>query len=503
MRAYLRAATAGVLGAAVAMAVGELIAGLAPGAPSLVVAVGDLIIALQPPGAKQFVVDLFGTADKVVLIGVVVGSGLLIASLVGILGRRSPMISGALFAGFGLLALLAALRSPLVVPSLAYATVGAAVVAGVVTMRSLLRAAEPGSAADGMPDWSRRRFLVVSAGVAGAAVGAAAVGRYLLDQSRTVDLAGLPRIPTPLDPAPPVPPGASLEVPGISPLLMPNDRFYRIDTRLVLPRVDASSWRLRVHGLVRREWVLGYAELLRLPLFEQRVTIACVSNEVGGDLVGNAKWTGVRLRTLLDYAEVDPAAGQIVGRDVDGWTAGFPTAYVLERGREAMVAVAMNDEPLPIAHGFPARLIVPGLFGYVSATKWLAEIELTTWEGFDGYWVPRGWAKEGPILTQSRIDVVRPSPGSVLAAGVAWAPDRGVRAVEVQLDDAPWQSARLATPLSPATWVQWQAVVPASSGPHLLRVRATDGNGEVQTDRVTPPPPDGARGHHTIPVSVP
>ncbi|MEP6808445.1 MAG: molybdopterin-dependent oxidoreductase, partial [Chloroflexota bacterium] len=236
------------------------------------------------------------------------------------------------------------------------------------------------------------------------------------------------------------------------------------------------------------------------------VTIACVSNEVGGNLVGNALWKGVRLHELLDRAGVQAGASQVVGHSFDGWTAGFPTAWLDKADREALVAVAMNGDPLPPEHGFPARLIVPGLYGYVSATKWLTKIGLTTLEQFDGYWVPLGWAKEAPILTQSRIDVPQRGQsvngGKVAVAGVAWAPDRGISAVEVQVDDAPWAAAELSTPISDATWVQWLFRWDAPPGNHVLSVRATDGAGVVQTADVTRPAPDGARGHHTINVSV-
>ena len=238
------------------------------------------------------------------------------------------------------------------------------------------------------------------------------------------------------------------------------------------------------------------------------MTIACVSNEVGGDLVGNAKWTGVRLREVLAMAGVQPGATQLVGRAVDGWTAGMPTAWVMDESREPMIALRMNDEPLPRNHGFPARLIVPGLYGYVSATKWLAELELTTLEAFDGYWVPLGWAKDGPILTQSRIDTHRDgrpvAAGRVPIAGVAWAPGRGISRVEVAIDGV-WRDAQLSTPISDAAWVQWLVVWDAAaSGPgrHAIEVRATDGDGVVQTTDRTPPAPDGARGHHVIQVTV-
>jgi hypothetical protein len=240
-------------------------------------------------------------------------------------------------------------------------------------------------------------------------------------------------------------------------------------------------------------------------MFEQYVTIACVSNEIGGKLVGNAKWTGVRLREVLEMAGVQASATQLVGRSVDGWTAGMPIAWVMDPAREPMIAVQMNDQPLPPVHGFPARLIVPGLYGYVSATKWLAELELTTLESFDGYWVPLGWSKEAPILTQSRIDT--PSygaslpPGRLPIAGIAWAPDRGISKVEVAVDGS-WREARLSRPISDATWVQWVLDWDATPGDHQIAVRATDGTGTVQEERHTPPAPDGARGWETISVRV-
>jgi DMSO/TMAO reductase YedYZ molybdopterin-dependent catalytic subunit len=305
-----------------------------------------------------------------------------------------------------------------------------------------------------------------------------------------------------------LPPGAELATSGITPLITPNSDFYRIDTALLAPLVDVSSWTLRIHGLVDREVILSYPELVELPMVEQYVTIACVSNEVGGDLVGNAKWTGVRLRDVLDIAGVQSHASQLIGRSVDGWTAGMPLSWVIDRDREPMIALKMNDDLLPRAHGFPARLIVPGLYGYVSATKWLTELELTTWDAFDGYWIPLGWAKEGPILTQSRIDVPRRgetlAAGLVTLAGVAWAPDRGIAAVEVAIDGE-WRQAEMSSPISDATWVQWRYAWDAreaNRGPHTVAVRATDGAGEVQTASISPVAPDGARGYHQIEMRI-
>jgi len=254
--------------------------------------------------------------------------------------------------------------------------------------------------------------------------------------------------------------------------------------------------------MVDREVTLTYDQLLAMPLVEQYVTIACVSNEVGGHLVGNAKWTGVNLNSILAMAGVQDGATQVVGHSYE-WTSGFPTAHLADAGKDAIVAVLMNGEPLPPRHGYPARVIVPGLYGYVSATKWVTGIELTTLEAFDAYWVRLGWAKEGPILTQSRIDTPRAGQtlpnGQVQIAGVAWAPTRGVSKVEIDVDgDENWRPAQLSVPLSDKTWVQWQITVGLTAGRHSVRVRATDGTGAVQESRVTPPAPDGARGYHMV-----
>ncbi|MCY3863430.1 MAG: molybdopterin-dependent oxidoreductase [bacterium] len=290
---------------------------------------------------------------------------------------------------------------------------------------------------------------------------------------------------------------------GIAPLITPNEDFYLIDTALSYPQIDPADWSLRIHGMVDREVEISFDELLDLGLVREQVTLSCVSNRVGGRLVGNAEWVGVPLATVLDQAGVQPRATQIVGRSVDRWTAGFPTAVALD-GRIAMVAVQMNGEPLPISHGFPARLVVAGLYGYVSATKWLSDIELTTWEAFDGYWIPRGWSKEGPIKTQSRIDVPRRDstidPGPTAIAGVAWAPTRAIEKVEVQVNDEDWVEAELSRETTINSWRQWMVTWNATPGEHQVRVRATDGTGTTQTSEISNPAPDGATGWHTIQV---
>ena len=506
---------AGAVAAAVALATGELLAGLLPGAPSPLIAVGQLLIDLQPPGIKQPVVELLGTADKAAFQILIVVVVLLIGAGLGRLAVRRPGWSSAAFIGFAVFGFVAALGDPSVNPALAAVAAAAVAIAGIWSLAALLTAArlaidvhaEPGAVA--MPDWSRRELLIRGGALTVGSIFAGAFGRSLLQRSSVP--AGVGELPG-ATAAPDIPVGAELPVDGISSLLTPNDEFYKVDTALLPPNVDRGTWRLRIHGMVDREVELDFDELAALGLFEQYVTIACVSNNIGGDLIGNAKWTGVRLRDVLALAGVQAGATQLVGRSVDGWTAGMPTAWIMDPAREPMVAIGMNGEPLPQAHGFPARLIVPGLYGYVSATKWLTELELTTLEAFDAYWVPLGWAKEAPVLTQSRIDVPRnrahlATGETVTIAGVAWAMDRGIRAVEVAVDadangEGDWRPATLSTPISNATWVQWQTTWQAVKGEHSISVRTTDATGEVQTAQRTRPDPDGARGHHTIRVDV-
>ena len=503
------AAFAGIVAGSVALGATELLAGILPGAPSVVLEIGAFLISLQPPGAKQIVVDLFGTNDKLALNIAIVLGALVLAAGLGILARYHRSWTTAGFTGIAILGLFASLRDPLVdgLLALVAAVVGVTIAYNVIGW--LLRLATPSTEPE-MPNWARRRFIGASIGVGALAVAGGGIGRMLLN-SRVDATPTAATIPPAVDPvaqltAAQLSPDPALTVAGLTPMVVANRDFYRIDTSLLTPRIDAATWTLSVDGMVDHPFQLTYAELLAMEMHEQYVTIACVSNEVGGDLVGNALWKGVRLRELLDRAGVQSGASQVVGHAFDGWTAGFPTAWIDEPDREALVAVAMNGDPLPAEHGFPARLIVPGLYGYVSATKWLTKIGLTTLQAFNGYWVPLGWSKEAPILTQSRIDVPKRgesvSSGQVAVAGVAWAPDRGISAVEVQVDDQPWAPAELSAPISDATWVQWLYRWTATPGAHLLSVRATDGTGEVQTADITRPPPDGARGHHTISVQV-
>ena len=292
----------------------------------------------------------------------------------------------------------------------------------------------------------------------------------------------------------------SAGVPGLSPLLTSVEDFYRIDTAITLPRVDVRDWRLRVHGRVRDEVVLDLDALVDLGLEEHDATISCVSNEVGGTLVGTARWTGVPLARVLALAGPLPDADQLVGRSVDGWTGGFPTG--LASAPDALVAIGMNGVELPVRHGYPARLIVPGLYGYVSATKWLTEIELTRWDDYDAYWIRRGWAKRGPVKTMARIDVPGRivEPGRVRVAGVAWSPPRGIAGVEVRVDTGEWIAATCSEPLGDAVWRQWWLDVDLGPGDHVIQARAIDREGTLQPQGPRPVLPDGAEGWHMIPV---
>ena len=493
----------GALAAGLALAAGELAAGLVTAVPSLVSGVATFVIDTAPKPVKDFAISVFGQNDKLALgIGIIVVT-LLIGAWVGRRSEGRDRLGIGVFAAFGLAAALAAARDPQaeLLPAL-----GGAVVAAVVGIETLhrLRSWEP---AGEEHDTSRRQFLGRAGALAVVGIGMAAGGRWLLERARVI-AASRDEVDLPLasDPAAPVPDAASLAVAGISPVVTPNDEFYRIDTApFSVPTVDLSTWEMRITGMVDREVSFTYDDLLDMSLVERYITLSCVSNEVGGDLVGNALWRGVPLDEILRRAGVADGAEQIVGRSVDGFTVGFPVEAAFD-GREALVAVGMNGEPLPFEHGFPARLVVAGLYGYVSATKWLSEIELTTWDAFDAYWIPRGWAKEAPIKTQSRIDTPRPraniEAGPRPIAGVAWAPHRGISKVEVQVDDGAWMEAELAASLSEDSWRQWRFVWDATPGNHALRVRATDGDGVTQDSAIRPPAPDGATGFHTVPVEV-
>ncbi|MGY2067843.1 molybdopterin-dependent oxidoreductase [Blastococcus sp. SYSU DS0619] len=500
------AALAGVAAVAVALGVAELVAGLIPRAPSLVIAVGDAVVDSVPGSVEQWAIATLGEADKPVLIGGILVVSALLAVAVGLLARHRFVLGAAciaLFAALGVVAALADDRNPVLL-TLLVGVLGAAAGIGLLHLLVTVMRRPPVPAAEETPlsDVDRRRFLAVTGGATVLGVLAGVGGHLLSGRERLDELRAAIRLPVPVRQAGPVPAGADLEIPGLTPLFIPNEDFYRIDTALRVPVVDPDTWQLEIRGMVDNPFTLTYADLMELPQIEADITIACVSNEVGGDLVGNARWQGVPLRALLDRAGLQRGATQLVGRSVDGFTAGFPVLTALDV-EDAMVAVAMNGEPLPAEHGFPARLVVPGLYGYVSATKWLSAIELTDWD-VDGYWIPRGWAKDGPVKTQARIDVPagRVTAGRRPIAGVAWAPTRGIERVEVRIDDGPWQEAQLADPYDVDVWRQWFLEWDATPGTHVITARATDGLGEVQTDQRTPVAPDGAAGYPVTEVVV-
>ncbi|MFC5922039.1 molybdopterin-dependent oxidoreductase [Micromonospora vulcania] len=513
------AALAGVTAAAVAIGIAEPVAVLTGPRSAPLVAVGGVVVDAVPQSLKQFAIDLFGTADKIALL---VGTAVLLggfAALLGVLAVRRLTIGLAGIAAFAVLGVAAALTRPGAdladaLPSLVGGGLGALVlwlfIAGPLELDPWpwsppTPSAAPATSGERVDPASRRRFLSSTGVLLGTATVAGLGGHWLAGRRGVSAARDAIRLPAPADPAPALPAGVDLSVTQLAPYVTPNFGFYRIDTALVVPQVDPATWRLRIHGRVGTERTYSYADLLARPMVERYVTLACVSNEVGGDLIGNARWLGVPLRELLDEVEPEADADQVVGRSVDGWTCGTPTA-ALRDGRDALLAVGMNGEPLPVEHGFPVRMVVPGLYGYVSACKWVTELELTRFSDFDAYWVPRGWSAQGPIKTQSRIDTPRPrnrlTTGPVTVAGVAWAQHRGIRRVEVRVDDGPWQEAELAPTVSVDTWVQWQWRWDATPGEHRLQVRATDATGETQTERTQSVAPDGATGWHTITATV-
>jgi DMSO/TMAO reductase YedYZ molybdopterin-dependent catalytic subunit len=337
-----------------------------------------------------------------------------------------------------------------------------------------------------------------------AAAVAASTGRALRSRFSAAESRAGVVLPCPARPRPAVPAGADLGVPGVAPFVTPNADFYRIDTALIVPQVRAEDWTLRVRGMVGRPVELTFAELLRRDLVEQDITMTCVSNPVGGDLVGNARWLGVLARDLLDEARPRRGADQLVGRSVDGYTCGFPLSAVYDR--PCLVAVGMNGEPLPLRHGFPARLVTPGIYGYAGSTKWLTELEVTTFDAFDQYWVPRGYADRAPIKTMSRIDTPRSlqqvAAGPVTVGGVAWAQTRGITAVELQVDDGDFVPAELGGSVGDDAWRHWRYAWDATPRRHTLTVRAVDGTGETQTDERVDILPDGASGRMSLVVTV-
>jgi len=520
VRSAVLGGLSGLLAAGAALGVAQLVAGFTGPAGEPVLAVGGTAIDLTPVPVKDFAIAHFGSHDKAVLLGGILVMVAIFAMGTGIAARRWIGYGLAGLAVFGALGVAAALSRPVSGPvDAAPAVVGAA--AGAAVLFLLARAAvdpsrtaagpgpqpvRPRPAGQSQGDWpGRRRFLLTAAGAAVLAAGGAGLGQVLLGRFSVAAARDQIRLPAPAVTRPPVPPGAQLRVPGISAFTTPNASFYRVDTALSLPQVPPEQWRLRVHGMVARELDISFGELLRRPLTEADITLACVSNQVGGPYVGNARWLGASLAALLREAGVRRGADQILSTSADGWTCGTPIETVLD-GRDALLAVGMNGQPLPVAHGFPARMVVPGLYGYVSATKWVTDLEITTFAAQRAYWVQRGYAAQAPIKTESRIDVPKPlaqlKAGRTAVAGVAWAPHRGLDAVQVRAGNGPWQQARLAAVPGLDTWRQWVWLWDATPGLHQLQVRATDGTGAIQPARRVPIFPNGATGRDTVTVTV-
>ncbi|MFJ9951813.1 molybdopterin-dependent oxidoreductase [Kitasatospora sp. NPDC091207] len=521
---WLSAVLCGLAGAAAAVGAGEAVAAVTRPAAAPVVAVGSAAIDLAPTAVKEYAVRTFGTGDKPVLLAGIYLTMLLLAAGAGLLAVRRRSHGTALFGLFGAVGVWAALTRPGstlpdALPSAVAALVGAAALdrlAGSLrrvdgTSRAAPPAAPPAGQVTADPSVRSRpaRRTVLVAG--GATVTGAALvgvgGRVLADRRADVGAArAAVRLPAPARPAPPLPRGSAPGVPGLTPFVTANADFYRVDTALTLPRIDPRDWTLRVHGMVDRPLLLGFDDLLALPLEEFDHTLSCVSNEVGGPYVGTTRWLGASLPALLRRAGVRSGAEQLIGRSKDGMTIGTPLESVLD-GRRGLLAVAMNGEALPVEHGFPCRTVVPGLYGYTSATKWLVDLELTTFAAHDPYWVRRGWDRTGEVRTASRIDVPLPfarvPAGEVTLAGTAWATHRGVGAVEVRVDGGPWQQARLAEDAGPDVWRQWShRWSGATPGTHRIEVRAVDAAGAVQEETRRPPYPSGSTGWHSTVVTV-
>lgn len=555
-------AGAGAASAGVAMAWGELVSGFVSDVPSLVVAAGEVLVDYTPGDLIAVSIEKIGANQKPALVAGIVVATLLGGALAGLFAvRHSHRLVLGLFAALGIVGGWAAARNPMSPTLGSWITGLLAAIVGIFALYAVLRAAgfawpnfrtalagtlaetpdiyattpadtpqpagtptpQPTDTPQQTPALTRiptpvgltsRRGFLAYAGAGAATAALVAVGRQARASSATTAARAALDLP-PTSPSTQL--GESLtsqlqsldtldEIDRISHYITPNAAFYRIDTALSVPNVDPANWQLSFDGMVDNPYSLSLDDLYAMDLQDYAITLSCVSNQVGGNLVGNAIWTGVPLADLLDRAGVQSGADQIVGRSVDHWTAGFP-AEVLRDGRNAILAIGMNGEPLPVRHGFPARLVVAGLYGYVSAVKWINQVTLTTWDGFDGYWVPRGWSKEGPMKTQSRIDVPKSRDAlvagtTVPVAGIAWAPTRGIERVEVRIDDGAWQQCRLSESLGDETWVQWVYDWTPTAGEHDISVRATDGAGQTQGSSPVSPRPNGAEGWHRIHLNV-
>ncbi|MXG91230.1 molybdopterin-dependent oxidoreductase [Nocardioides flavescens] len=511
MRSRIAYALFGVLATLVGVAAGHVVAALLNPASSPVLAVGSQVIDLTPTPLKEWAIRQFGSSDKQVLIGSVMAGVLLLAAVAGLLARRRFVYGAALQVVLVGVAAFTALNRPTteavdVVPSIA------TVIAGVGSLWLLDRSARA-SAGDGesVESWSgdhstgpSRRGVIITAGVlavAAAAMGGA--GRLIGNaRSKLQDIA----FPRPADPAPAFPNGIQGDFSGITPFRTANSDFYRVDTRLDVPVVDIDTWSLKIEGMVDQELEFSFDDLLGMPLIERDITMTCVSNTVGGPYVGSARWIGVPLAALLEKAGVQDGVDQILATDVDGMTIGTPYALATD-GRDAIVALGMNGEALPREHGYPVRMVIPGLYGFISACKWMTSIKLTTYADDEAYWTERGWTPEAPIKISSRIDtpkVLQEIPaGDTFIGGVAWAQQNGgVAKVQVQVDGGGWQDAQLGPSAGNDYWRQWYYPWTAESGTHTISSRVIDGNGQTQSDVRAEPFPSGSSGIQSLIIKV-
>ena len=514
----LRWAGHGVLATLVGIGLAHLTAALTDPAASPVLAVGSTVIDLTPTPMKEWAIRTFGSADKAVLVGSVLTGALALAALAGVAARRRLVVGAGVLVALVGVAALAALRRPAagpsdLAPSLVAAVAGATALCLLARVERTRRPAHDGDArADRAAGADRaggaeggRRALLLTVTALGAVAALGGLGGRLVSslRARPEDVT----LPPPADPAPALPRGLDDQVPGITRFRTPNRDFYRVDTRLDVPVVSADDWTLTIDGDVDRSVTLDFDELLALPMIERDITLTCVSNSVGGPYVGGARWLGVRLTDLLDLAGIGRTrADQLLSTDVAGMTISTPLRLATD-GRDALVAVGMNGEPLPRAHGFPARLVVPGLYGFIGATKWLRRLTLTTYAEREAYWTERGWATDAPIKISARIDTPRAlaelDAGEVVIGGIAWAQERGgVAAVQVRVDGGPWVDARLGPDGGDDYWRQWFHRWTAAPGSHRIAVRAVAGDGQTQTADRTEPFPDGASGLHELLVRV-
>lgn len=508
-----RYAVGTLLAVAAGVGVGHAVAGFVAPEASPVLAVGSTVIDATPTPVKEWAVAHFGTADKPILIGSVAVVTLLAAAAIGALARRRRTLGLALLAVLALLPVVAAVTRPTftaqdVLPGLATLVVGVAGARWLLGLLDRMNApADPlaGAGADerafGDGRSTRRGVLGAAAGLGVVAATGGAVGQALSGGGSPSSVT----LPKPVRTIPALPTGIEGKVKGVSAFRTPNSEFYRVDTALVIPRVSVDGWSLTIDGAVDKPYEISFAELLKMPMVEADITLTCVSNEVGGQYVGGARWLGVLTKDLLERAGVRPGTEQIFSTSTDGMTISTPT-QALTDDRGAMVAIGMNGQPLPARHGFPARLVTPGLYGFVGATKWLTKMTATSYAKGVAYWTERDWATDAPILTQSRIDTPQGlagiSAGDTVIGGVAWAQTRGIAKVEVRVDDGAWMPATLGPDAGIDYWRQWYVPWKATTGRHTLTVRATDETGQVQPDKRTTPFPSGASGWHSIVVLV-